>query len=216
MKIEAKKETNSPKGSGLLVAIVAAIALGLGVAGTMLWLGSRPQPSAVPVSSVPPVGVEKSADVGLNMPGLRMEPKEQDHLPPAKLTEGMSARQTALTLANWYYDHHNHPMAVKNFRRAIDLGVTHPNVRTDLGNALRLNGQPEEALKQYQLAQKEDPTNEPSLFNQGALYAASMNKPEKAIEVWRLYLKRFPKGQSAEAARSLIKKALAKTAKTAS
>lgn len=220
MKIEAEKATGAPEGNGFLVAIVAAFSLGLGVTGTMLWLGNQSQssrPSVVAASGAPSLdmpssGVGGSEEMGLSLPGLRLAPNGQDHLPPAPLTAGMSERQTALTLANWYYDHHNHPMAVKSFCRAIELGVTHPNVRTDLGNALRLNGQPEEALKQYQLAQKQDPTNEPSLFNQGALYAASLNNPQKGIEIWRIYLKRFPKGQSAEAARSLIKKASAKSA----
>jgi Tfp pilus assembly protein PilF len=125
-------------------------------------------------------------------------------MPAASLTKGMSARQAALVLANWYYDHHQHDLAVKSFRRAVDLGVTHPNVRTDLGNALRLNGQPQEALKQYQIAQQQEPVHEQSLFNQGALYAASLKNPKKGVEVWRLYLQRFPKGAQAAQARRLI------------
>jgi tetratricopeptide (TPR) repeat protein len=175
----------------------------------MWWLENQSKAPVAPTAN--PTSIKLSgAQSSPSVPALENVPKTQSHLPPSQLTAGMSARQAALTLANWYYDHHQHELAVKSFRRAIQLGVTHPHVRTDLGNALRLNGQPQEALKQYQLAQLQDPVHEPSLFNQGALYATSLNNPKKAVEVWRMYLKRFPKGTQAAQATQLITKYSAK------
>lgn len=202
METEMEKRTHSSNNT-ILIAIVSALAFGGGVMGTVLWVQNRPATVAMATAPVMP----EIAQVPPGLPaGVRVQ-NGAEHTPPPELTTGMSERQATLTLANWHYDHHQHELAVKKFRRVIQLGVTHPNVRTDLGNALRLNGQPKEALEQYRLAQKQDPTHELSLFNQGALYATSMNNRDKAIEVWKAYLKRFPKGQHAQAARSLIARA---------
>lgn len=136
-------------------------------------------------------------------------PVPQVHTAPAALTAGMTPPQAALTLGNWHYDHEQWSLAVQQYRRAIAGGINNPNVRTDLGNALRFTNQPKEALEQYQLAQKMDPTHEQSLFNQGALYATSFGNRKKGIEIWRTYLQRFPNGATVEAARSLIAQAQA-------
>jgi hypothetical protein len=96
MKVESEKETSTQKRSGYIVAIIAAFSLGLGVTGTMMWLGKQPQSSVVVASGVPSSKVEVSEKMGLNVPGLRIPANGQDHSPPAQLTAGMSARQTAL------------------------------------------------------------------------------------------------------------------------
>ncbi len=201
MKTGFEKETGVRRGNGFVVAVVFALCLGLGVTGTLLWRQDQPEPP-IAVASLPVLDSPELPELA-GLPGLA---SARIPMPAASVTEGMSARQAALTLGNWYYDHHQHELAVKNFRRAVELGVTHPNVRTDLGNALRLNGQPQDALKQYQIAQKQDPTHEPSLFNQGALYATDLKNPRKGVEVWRLYGRRFPKGAQAAQARRLIAK----------
>ena len=77
-------------------------------------------------------------------------------------------------------------------------------MRTDRGSALRFSGQPRPALEQYQTAQRQNPRHENSLFNQGGIYALYLKQPDKAISVWREYLKRFPSGQSVAQARKLI------------
>ncbi len=127
-------------------------------------------------------------------------------MPPTDLTNGMSPGEAALTLGNWNYDHEKWVEAIQNYSGAIQNGVDNPNIRTDLGNALRFSDRPQEALTQYQIAQKQDPTHEQSLFNQGALYAVSLKNPAKGIEAWRAYLKRFPQGGSATKARELLAK----------
>ncbi len=203
MKTGSENNSPSPRGQGVLVAIVAACALGLGVTGTLLWVQSRPAP---PVSA-PVVAAAPSSPAIPGVPNAQNLPKPPDHPPPAQLTAGMTPPQKALTLGNWNYDHEKWDGAIQNYRAAIAGGLDNPNARTDLGNALRFADQPREALEQYQIAQKQDPTHEQSLFNQGALYAASLHNPKKGIAVWQAYLKRFPNGQSVGAARSLIAQA---------
>jgi tetratricopeptide (TPR) repeat protein len=195
MKTGFEKETSAPRGNGFGVAIVAALSVGLGVTGTMLWMQSRPST---------PISTPTSAPAILDVPNAQNLPNPAAHEPPAQLTAGMAPPQAALTLGNWYYDHEKWDLAISHYRVALADKIDNPDVRTDLGNALRFSNQPQKALEQYQIAQKQNPRHEQSLFNQGALYAASMNNPKKGIEVWQTYLNRFPGGQSAAAARSLI------------
>lgn len=117
---------------------------------------------------------------------------------------GMTPAQSTLTRGNWYYDHEAWPQAVTNYRETIAQGTDNPDVRTDLGNALRFSGEPQQALEQYRLAHKQNPRHQNSLFNQGALYATDLKQPAKGIAIWREYLKRFPSGQSVKQARLLI------------
>jgi len=169
------------KNNGILVAMVAALALGIGVTGTLLWVEKRaPQPVAAATAA----------------------PSQSAPAPPT--TAGMSPAQAALTLGNYHYDVGQWPQAVAQYRVALANGLDNPNVRTDLGNALRFAGEPQKALEQYLIAQKQDPRHEQSLFNQGGLWAQSLDNRVEAVKAWRTYLKRFPKGQSADAARRFI------------
>ena len=192
------------------MALVALCALGAGITGTMLWMENRPAPPVKMTASdapamatlpdVPFPGVAQQTTSGTEVT------QAGAHEPPAGLTSGMSPAEAALTLGNWHYDHEQWNEATQNYRAAIAGGVDNPNIRTDLGNALRFSDHPTEALQQYQRAQKQDPTHEQSMFNQGALYAVSLKNPRKGIELWQAYLKRFPNGASAKQARELIAK----------
>ncbi len=170
------------KNNGILVAIIAALALGIGVTGTLLWVEKRaPQPVAATASA----------------------PEQSAPAPPS--TAGMSPAQAALALGNYHYDLGQWPQAMAQYRVALANGLDNPDVRTDLGNALRFAGEPEKALEQYRIAQKQDPRHEQSLFNQGGLWAQSLDNPAEAVKAWRSYLKRFPNGQSADKARQFIR-----------
>lgn len=192
-----KTEKTSP----VLIAIIAALALGVGITGTMLWMENRAAPVAAPVAA-PPVTSAPPVASGAVKEGELTQGGSQE--PPATLTSGLSSAEAALALGNWYYDHQGWERAIQNYQNAIKSGIDNPNVRTDLGNALRFNDQPQKALEQYQIAQKQDPTHEQSLFNQGALYAVSLHNPRKGVEAWQAYLKRFPTGSSANQAKKFI------------
>ena len=87
-------------------------------------------------------------------PAAAAEPPDVSQLPPA---------DAARTLGNWNYDRQNWPHAIEHYEKAIARGADNPDVRTDLGNCFRFLGQPEKALEQYQIAQKENPLHENSL-----------------------------------------------------
>ena len=129
------------------------------------------------------------------------------HLPSPELTAGQTPAQADRTLGNFYYDHQNWSLALKHYEAAIRQGSDDADIRTDLGNAYRFANRPDDALAQYQLAQKMNPAHEFSLFNQGGLYLEQLMQPQKAIAVWNEYLVRFPQGQNVAAARQLIAQA---------
>ena len=120
------------------------------------------------------------------------------------LDTSLSPAQTAVVSGNWYYDRKNWARAIEAYEKAIALGADNSDVRTDLGNAYRFSDRPQKALEQYEIAQKQNPQHENSLFNQGGLYAFSLNQPEKALEIWREYLARFPQSPNAPKTRELI------------
>ena len=126
------------------------------------------------------------------------------HLPSPDLTAGQPPAQADRTLGNFYYDHQNWLLAIRHYEAAISQGSNDSDIRTDLGNAYRFAGRPDDALAQYQLAQKMNPAHEFSLFNQGGLYLEDLRQPARAIEIWNEYLTRFPSGRNVPAARQLI------------
>lgn len=123
--------------------------------------------------------------------------------PPAGLTTSLPADQAARALGNWYEDHKQWAQAIASYTQAIGSGLDNPDVRTDLGVAYYEDGQPQNALVQYQAAQAEDPRHENSFFNQGSVYAVTGQVP-RALGIWRAYIKRFPQGQHVADARQLI------------
>ena len=116
----------------------------------------------------------------------------------------MSPAEAARTLADWNYDRQNWPHAIEHYQEAIGKGADNPDVRTDLGNCFRFIGQPQKALEQYKIAQRQNPMHENSLFNQAGLFAEVLHDNEQALTVAHEFLTRFPQSPRAESARQLI------------
>ena len=93
---------------------------------------------------------------------------------------------------NWHYDRQHWNEAIQSYENALTAGFDNPDVRTDLGNCYRFSDRADAALEQYQIAQKQNPQHEHSLYNQASLYAEVLKDPAKANEVARLFLERFP------------------------
>jgi len=129
------------------------------------------------------------------------------HLPPPELTAGQPPAQAERTLGNFYYDHQNWPAAIRSYQAALKQGSDDADIRTDLGNAYRFSQRPDDALVQYQLAQKMNPAHEFSLFNQGGLFLEDLHQPQKAVTAWREYLRRFPTGQNVASAQQWLAQA---------
>ncbi|RYX85826.1 tetratricopeptide repeat protein [bacterium] len=176
---------NSRDRNPLLMAIVAICALGAGITGTLWWKQENTPPTAVAATSATPAATSAP-----------------DPMQPS--TDQLASAEKSLAMGNQFYDNQQWPQAIEQYRLVIASGFDNPDVRTDLGNAMRFNGDPKQALEQYKIAQNLDPNHEQSLFNQGGLWAFAMNNPAKGVEAWQAYLKRFPKGSSAQDARKFI------------
>jgi hypothetical protein len=116
----------------------------------------------------------------------------------------MSPSDAARTLADWNYDRQNWPHAIDHYQEAIAKGADNPDVRTDLGNCFRFIGQPQKALEQSKIAQRQNPMHENSLFNEASLFAEVLHDNEQALTVAQEFLTRFPQSTRAESARQLI------------
>ena len=177
------------------VLIVAAFLLGAGG----MWAIMRASSSGAPEKPVfkrfvPPSNAES--------PGLSQLAPDNTAGPPdvSQLTPADAAR----TLANWNYDRKNWPHAIEHYQEAIARGADNPDVRTDLGNCFRFVGQPQKALEQYEIAQRENPQHENSLFNQAGLFAEVLHDKARALSIAHEFIARFPQSSRAESARKLI------------
>lgn len=147
------------------------------------------------------------ATAGAGFVPAATNPDPSTHRPNPDLTAGQTPVQADRTLGNFYYDHQNWPKAIEHYQSAIRQGSDDADIRTDLGNAYRFTGRPDDALAQYALARKMNPNHEFSLFNQGGLFMEDFQQPGRAIEIWQEYLVRFPTGRNVEVARQLIAQA---------
>ena len=119
----------------------------------------------------------------------------------------MSPSQAALILGNFAYDHQRWSEAIGKYQEAISSGIDNADVHTDLGNAYRFSGQPEEALNQYTIAQKLNPQHENSLFNQISLFSETLNQPGRAIPICEEFIRRFPTSDKIPAVQQQLAKA---------
>lgn len=120
---------------------------------------------------------------------------------------GMPPGEAAVALGNFAYDHQRWPEAIRHYQEAIANGIDNADVRTDLGNAFRFSGQPEQALAQYQIAQKLNPQHENSLFNQISLFAEALKEPARAIPIGEEFIRRFPNSDKVAAVREELERA---------
>ncbi len=127
-------------------------------------------------------------------------------LRPALAQALQSRTQTAQAdriLGNQQEDQGQWPQAAASYQKAIAEGIDNPDIRTDLGVAYFKSSQPQKALEQYVLAQKQDPHHENSLFNEASAYAV-LGDGKRAISIWQTYLQKFPQGQHVADAKNFI------------
>jgi len=169
----------------LLTVIVSAA---MGAAVTWLVMSQRSTANVRSVSPAPPSAVTNAA-------------------PPD--VSGMSSGEAAVTIGNFAYDHQRWREAIRRYQEAIASGVDNADVHTDLGNAFRFSGQPEQALNQYTIAQKLNPQHENSLFNQISLFTEALNAPIRAIPICEEFMRRFPKSDKLPVVREQLDRAKA-------
>ena len=134
----------------------------------------------------------------------RVAPSQGSSSPPD--VSNMSPVDAARSLADWNYDRQNWSHAIEHYQEAISRGADNPDVRTDLGNCFRFLGQYEKAREQYEIAQKENPQHENSLFNQISLFADFLHDQERAQSAARDFIARFPQSPHVQFARQIMER----------
>jgi tetratricopeptide (TPR) repeat protein len=125
-------------------------------------------------------------------PAAFVTPSAAQNTTAAPDLSGLSAADAGVVRGNLAYDHQQWAEAIRQYQEAIAQGRDNADVRTDLGNAFRFSGQPEKALEQYTIAQRQNPQHENSLFNQIGLLIEVMHDPIRAIPVCEEFIRRFP------------------------
>jgi tetratricopeptide (TPR) repeat protein len=132
-------------------------------------------------------------------PAAPERPVAQLNKNPAPATapdmSGLSGADAAVVRGNLAYDHQQWADAIREYQSALANGRDNADVRTDLGNAFRFSGQPEKALEQYTIAQRQNPQHENSLFNQIGLFMDVMHDPIRAIPLCEEFMRRFPNSE---------------------
>jgi tetratricopeptide (TPR) repeat protein len=87
--------------------------------------------------------------------------------------------------------------AVREYRRALELGPGFVDIRAKLAGALRDQGERDQAIAEYEEAVRQNPSYVPARLNLGlTLYAAG--RKEEAVKQWRTVLESSPGNRSAE------------------
>lgn len=162
--------------------LTVLVSAAMGAAITWLIMSQRPASNVRPATTIPP-GAMTAATPDVS---------------------GMPPGEAAVALGNFAYDHQRWPEAIRQYEEAIARGVDTADVHTDLGNAFRFSSQPEQALTQYQLAQKLNPQHENSLFNQISLFGEVLNQPARAAQISEEFIRRFPNSEKIPAIREQL------------
>ena len=184
---ERRREPDS-RGIGdyLLPMLLSAAA---GAAVTWLVMSQRSSPVEKPAPFVTPSAAQNTT------------------APTVPDLSGLSAADAAVVRGNLAYDHQQWAEAIRQYQEAIAQGHDNADVRTDLGNSFRFSEQPEKALEQYTIAQRQNPQHENSLFNQIGLLIEVMHDPIRAIPVCEEFIRRFPSSEKVAKVRQQLQEA---------
>jgi tetratricopeptide (TPR) repeat protein len=135
-------------------------------------------------------------------PSFVPSPAAQNQTAPN--SSSLSSADAAVVRGNMAYDHQQWAEAIREYQDAIAKGLDNADVRTDLGNSFRFSGQPEKALEQYTIAQRQNPQHENSLFNQIGLFMDVTHDPIRAIPICEEFIRRFPNSEKVARAKEQL------------
>jgi tetratricopeptide (TPR) repeat protein len=100
--------------------------------------------------------------------------------------------QIPLKLADYCYDKQLYELAIKWYRKALELDPKNVNARTDLGTSLFYSGRPADAITEYQKALAINPNHQPTLFNMIVVNAEGTHNVREAQHYWEILHRRNP------------------------
>jgi len=180
--------------SKTLVLVVAALFLGLmvGILGPKMF-GSKPGVQQVSQQSPAPQQQAPGTDYSLKISELKR-----------RLQTNPNDVAILVQLGNTYFDSNMYPESIEAYEKSLALKPGNPNVLTDLGVMYRRNGQPDEAVKRFRLAEAADSMHFQSRMNLGVVLFYDLNDGIGAREAVESILKIYPQGPNADNARQLL------------
>jgi tetratricopeptide (TPR) repeat protein len=117
-----------------------------------------------------------------------------------------------VALGNDFFDTNQAQKSVEAYARALELKPNNPDVLTDQGVMYRALGQFDQAIANFEKAQKLAPTHLQSLINIAVVYDADLKKPEKAIAALEKTIQLDPAGKFGAQARDFLAQIKARSA----
>lgn len=180
---------------------------------TGIFIGSR-QSAPVPA---PPAMTAPGAVPGGFAP-MPQQPGAVDRVAQIKMLQELVVRepknvQAWIQLGNDLFDTNQAQKSVEAYSRALELQPNNPDVLTDQGVMYRALGQFEQAVANFEKAQKLAPTHMQSLLNIAVVYDADLKDTAKAVAALEKVVQSDPAGQFGAQARAYLAQIKARPAK---
>jgi tetratricopeptide (TPR) repeat protein len=107
-------------------------------------------------------------------------------------------------LGNAYFDADMPAQSIAAYSRALAIKPDDTNILNDQGAMYRQTGDFTRALANFEKARQMDPTNLESIYNSGYVLAFDLNQIDKAIIMWRNYLKLDKTSETSRQVQSFI------------
>lgn len=117
-----------------------------------------------------------------------------------------------IQLGNDLFDTNQYQKAIDAYQRALELQPDNADVLTDQGVMYRAVAKYDNAVANFEKAQKVAPTHLQSLINLAVIYDADLKKPQKAVAALEKVLQLDPTGHFGSQARDFLTQIKARSA----
>ncbi len=197
--------------------VLSVICLLVGVAVGYLVRGSAPTQSSATVNAAQaPAGGGMAAQSGMSAAGNGQQPTPEQlrqmaeaQAQPLLVQLKTDPNNAALLyqIGNLYYDAQQYPDAVKYYQDSLKINPSATDVRTDLGTAYHLMGQPDQAIQEYDKVLKIDSKHANALFNEGMVKWQDKMDINGALAAWKHLLETNPDYPQKDRVQGLIAQA---------
>jgi cytochrome c-type biogenesis protein CcmH/NrfG len=176
----------------LIAAVVVALAVGF-YAGTVFM--ELRQPAAARVQAE---AGASSAGQGAAKDDGHDHASEQARIGELEITTAKTPGDQGawVELGNLYFDTHQAQKSIAAYEKAIALGVSSPDVWTDLGIMQREASLPKKALVSFDTALKLNPRHENALYNKGVVLLHDTGDKAGAAAAWGRLLELNPNAKT--------------------
>ena len=194
---------------GLLIGVLVGYTIGLskGMTEAQKLLGSATIPafdSAPPMPAGMPPQMPPGMQGGLPPAGPSPEVFQRIEMNLKLVAKDPKLAGIWIQLGNDYFDSRQHQKAIDAYGKALALNPNNPDVLTDQGVMYRDTGRFDEAIANFEKANKFDPKHIQSLYNLGVVWSNDKHDSAKASAAFNKVISIAPTSpQAGEARRAL-------------